>query len=358
MFLRRWLLYPQRPAPRVAANQGRMVHWLREHGPDSLSAFNNDLQTQIAPLVDLIDSGQDPLGEVASQIKFLNDSANRATAIATLIWEKEAALSGDLPRTLCREEHITTGLLLHDEKGNEQPFEIEGTIDHLVEDVDSGRKWIKDTKTTGRDSAMTLTGYQYSLQCRFYRLLAESWLYHQNQDETHVDDSVYGFIVDVLQMPTIIMSGADRDYTESPHTFTRGAHKGETEMRREYTGDPKMENYIKRCVEWYKVEDVKPVESFSIAYTESALGPELYQALRITGIYTNCEPNPELFPKDVTASHCKAYNRVCDYYALCSSDYAKWPSLIETGFCFHTPEQVRTHQVVTLDTSSTPEGQA
>ena len=344
----RWSLYPKKVAVSPAANAGKMVHWLLEHGPDSVSEFETNLQEKAQEMETMIDQGLDPFGEIADRIKQLRDQANKAKVICQITWDR----FGENPdeEVLCKEREISTGIILTDASGDLHEILLEGVIDKLIRSRKSGRIWARDFKTSSRDPLFTLTGYQFSTQCRLYRLLAEAFLFGEavSKDPEYIsreqigdNPQVFGFCVDWMALPNIIMSGADRDYKEYEHTFTRGARKGETEIRRDYEGEPKFENYLNRCKQWYKDKGDEVFVSQAIAYTEDVIPKELYSALLVTWAYTNCDPDPELFPRDITATACKAYERQCEYYPLCSSDYSVWPSLMETAYQFKTPEQVK-----------------
>ncbi len=344
MFRSRWLLYPKNPGPRVAANLGRMVHWLLAEGPDSPPELvKNTHELQIIPLEKLITEDQDPFGEAASAIRIIHASVDKAIAVASMIWDNFPPSEDE--EVIACEQHVRSGFSVPTSQGSVE-MELEGTLDKITRSKSSGRAWCRDFKSTSRDPNTILTGYSYSLQCRMYRLLAESFLYaaadKENPEALSPDANprVYGFVLDILQMPGIKMSGADRAYTEHEHTFTRGARKGETEMRRDHHGEPILENYITRCLQWYTDKGTKPVESHAIAYTEPIFNSELRQALLIANTHNVCDPDPELFSRDTTTTHCTAWNRVCDYYPLCNSDYPAWPALMDQFYTQKTPEEV------------------
>ena len=141
-----------------------------------------------------------------------------------------------------------------------------------------------------------------------------------------------GFILNIVQVPGIKFGTYDRDYTEYEHTFIRGKRKGETEMRKEYTGEPTFENYLARCKEWYDSKGSEAARSFAIQYNEPLVPRELEDVLLYVDNCNNRVPTPENFRRDLTQGHCKAYERVCDYYPLCNTSTDAWSTIIENEY--------------------------
>ena len=218
---------------------------------------------------------------------------------------------------------------------------IEGTLDEGVLDEQASCVYIRDTKTTGRPVEFTLTGYSYSLQCRLYRILIDAWLRSQKETPlvgvTKISDlppTSTGFILDILQKPTIRMCDKDRPFTEYNAILSRGPRKGQMEVRREYAEgtSPVFENYLNRCREWYKEAGSEAASSFSVAYAEAPMPSELADALILGYYLTAQEPIPSLFARDITSDACTAWDRVCLYYPLCSTSEAAWPAIIESKY--------------------------
>jgi hypothetical protein len=172
----------------------------------------------------------------------------------------------------------------------------------VVRNTETKQVWIRDYKTSGRDVQYTLAGYLFSLQCRIYRLLAHSTGY-----------SPEGFILDILQSPSIKFCKKDKTF----------------------------DDYVKRVKLWYAEKGDKSVRSFSIRYAEPPMPEELEKVLTFTWSYVIRPPLAHLFRRDVTGHSCKRYERLCDYYQLCSSDEAVWPVLIASNYEVVPPEETK-----------------
>jgi hypothetical protein len=363
LFKHRWLLYPRLSSTALSrpVKVGTLVHWLRAEGPGGLDDFNAMLRERIAPLQQMVDGDEDPLGEAAAQIKTLLGAAATAEAIARIVWEKYPDPEGI--EILCKETELRTGLLVPDAAGNPIPVDLEGVVDLAIRVPSTNRVWIRDIKVSSRDYDYTMTGYAFGLQARFYRLLLESFLFareHEGKDDPgeRVGDvnRVFGFVVDYIRMPTITFCGQDRDYVDREKVLSRGPRKGQTVQEREYFGEPKMDNYIQRCRQWYAEQGEGAIASFHVAFTEPLLCEEFYQHLRVGMAYTGCPPDPKLFPRDPTTSVCKSYQRTCEYYPLCCSDWAAWEQIIATRYEYKTPEQVRAETNLNRDSDNDQNG--
>jgi len=337
MFRDRWCIIPKQQPFAVAASQGSLTHRLIEKGPDGIEMVRAQVQEYIQHLLSRIDAGEDLLGYIAQEANELDNQFNKALAMATVLWEKYPRPKHH--KILAKEKTIDISFRLG--KPEDMPFPIvnlRGRLDEIVLDEKSSLIYIRDYKTTSRDVTYTLTGYHYSLQCRLYRLLAGAFL----QDlPDHKNRSPDGFILEILQVPTISMGSKDRDYTEYEYTFTRGSRKGETEMRRDYEGEPQFSNYLQRCRGWYAERGDEAVQSFAVRFIEPVLPQELSLALGLAVIYQNLPADvPSAFPRDTTASYCKFMNRICPYYDLCCTDEAAWPAIIESKYEVKPPIQL------------------
>lgn len=331
MFRYRWCIFPKQPLFKKAPSQGTLVHRLLELGPDGVETVRKEVKVHLDELMVRIDQGEDLLGELAKEANSLNEIFHKALVMVYILWEKYPR--PEHHKVLAKEEKIEFGLGLP----NNMTLILRGTIDEMVLDTQTGLIWIRDFKTSSRNVAFTITGYQYSLQCRIYRLLGSAFLGQMKEFNGRAPE---GFILDVLQTPSIIMCDKDRDYIEVPHTYTRGAKKGQTEMRRVYEEDsiPQFDNYLRRCREWYETQGDEAVQSFAIRFTEAAITSELMGDLLTATMAQTIPAVPENFSRDSTASYCKHFDRVCDYYKLCSVGEASWDSIIETDFVVKPPE--------------------
>ena len=332
MFRDRWCIFPKYGAFKQAASQGSLTHRLIEVGPEGVEAVRNEVEIAVNELVAAIDRGEDLMGNLAAEANNLNAMFQKALVMATILWEKYPR--PEHHKVLAKEETVKAIFRLSLPDEPELTTELEGTVDEMVEDTKTGLIYIRDYKTSARDVAFTMTGYQWSFQLRLYRLLAGAYLQGTPRYENR---SPQGFILEILQTPTISFGSKDRDYKEKEHKFTRGARKGETEMRREYEGEPTFENYLQRCREWYAEKGDEAVQSFSIRFNESVLCDELRGDLLMAAIARLLPAVPENFPRDATASYCKNYERVCPYYDLCCSNESGWDALIAENYEVRPP---------------------
>jgi len=357
MFRYRWCIFPKQKPFAVAANQGNLLHRLIEAGPDNIEMVRTKVKERIQYLIGHIEAGEDLLGYLAQEVNELDNQFDKALVMATILWEKYPR--PEHHEILAKEKSVEMGLRLS--RPGDPPLPVDtirlgGRLDEIVLDTKSGLIYIKDYKTSSRDVMFTLAGYHWSLQCRLYRLLAGALLQDPSfAPRGHTPD---GFILDILQVPTISMGGGDRDYTEHEHTLTRGPRKGETEMRRDYEGEPKFENYLQRCREWYAREGNNAVQSFAIRFTEPVLPDELLLDLQVAAVYQVLPAgNPGLFPRDETTSHCKYMNRICPYYDLCCTDEASWPGIIESKYEVKPPKEKKeeSEQIVSNKLGTVPD---
>jgi hypothetical protein len=218
-------------------------------------------------------------------------------AVAEIFWKRFPPK--DYMETVSREERIEGTL-----SPRSYSLPIKGYVDWVVRDTRNGSVWIRDTKTTSRKFASILTGFQWSVQCRFYRLIAE--------ERTAWGKDVKGFILDMIRVPSIRLCGKD-------------------EKEAAKLGCTPMEAYINRVEMWYSEQD-ETMASMAIPLTEPIRNPELMEVLADVGNMWHEEATPRLFEKDITRNTCYAYEKVCPYYVLCSSDPVTWPATIEQMF--------------------------
>jgi len=339
MFRHRWGLVPKSMSVPTAATRGRIIHAVLSFPvtPEGDKALTDWKAGTTAALEKLIAETGDPLGTLADQIAHFENTFAVAAMFRSLMAEKFAPPS--YMQTLCTEEPVSFTFTSPElQAANVPVFTLSSRLDRLVLDTrpDSRSVWVRDFKTTERDPVQTLTGYAYSIQCRLYRMAAEAYLASCPLPDGAAD--VTGFILDVLRLPSITLSAADRDFKVVNKTLKSGPRKGETVAEKIYYGEPKLANYINRCAEWYDNNQYDAIQSYPIRYIGGALDKEFLSVLYTAHRYMNIEePISANFPRDLTRSYCVNYGRVCDYYGLCSSDEAAWPSLIETRYTVVDP---------------------
>jgi hypothetical protein len=317
MFTYLWGLHPKHPPLSIAMSTGSRVHELLSVGPDRISEIEEKNKVAENELVRQIDSGEDLFGENAKRIEALDDIWNKALAIANILWEKYPA----------NPDHTIIG----SEQLIQAPYgdiPLQGTLDKIISNKKDGTYYIRDYKCSSRPTEFVMTGMKWNIQSWMYKLLFEL---------THFVPCT-GFIWDVIQVPSIKMSGADRDFTMTE--IVSGKNKGE--MKKEYIGEPQLKNYITRCKEWYSVNGDQSCRSFCERFPNSYyLSVPLDISSTLTRVYDavlNREPHPNYWPRDVSGHSCKGFNRVCELYGLCNLDTAAWPIQIEKDFTLKNPD--------------------
>jgi len=336
MLCDRWCLKPKRRFAR-AASQGSITHRLLQLGREGKEQVRDEVWKDINIAINHVEAGEDLLGDWAMIATTLEQQWYKALCMCNLLWDSHPENPKHI--TLAREEKVGFNIKLG-QPGEEDAIVValEGTLDHVIYDTVGEKGWIRDYNTSSRPPEFTTTGYQWSLQCRMYRLLAGAFLQNLN---AHKGQGVAGFILDVLQVPMISMCGKDRDFDEVEHTFKSGKRKGETETRREFKGRPIFENYLKRVQAWYPENDKEPVQSNAVMFTESTLPDEFRNDLRIGAVYQAIDAVPQNFPRDETTRYCKNYEKQCPYYDLCSSNPAGWDEIINQKFDVVVPDTAK-----------------
>lgn len=168
------------------------------------------------------------------------------------------------------------------------------------------------------------------------------------------DAKVAGMIHIAVQKPTIEFGMNDRDFTESPHTISRGPRKGQVETRRTYSGEPRWENYRDRCIDWYlangRYQDKEiersqdPPINFSLTPGSDILDKystyEYHRCLQLVKSYATCEPTPGCFPK--SANYLRGYSRLSPFTPFYLNEVKDWPSIIATdGFMVEDRDDVK-----------------
>ena len=278
-----------------AAGLGKMFHKVVQYGPGGIKESKIWAQQQQASLWKLVEAGEDVDGSIAATVKAMTDHYNKALAVAQMYWEKYP--DPEYLETLATEVYVEGPVIVAGVQ-----IMIGGTIDKLVRDKRDGRLWVRDWKTSSRDINYMMTGYQWSVQCRMYRLLAWLWA---TQNEVEKPEPL-GFILDGVQMPTIKFCKKDKDF----------------------------DAYIERCKQWYKDNLIETFVSRAIPYLEPMLNLPIQELLlKGAGAQSRADDlHVDDYPQDITASYCTNYDRQCIYYDLCNCDQHQWPEIIERKF--------------------------
>ena len=308
----RWGLRPKIEEFKVAASCGTLFHRLMELGPSGIETVREQVRADQTVLMGRIQNGEDLTGELARAAQGLTELFNKALVMAQLFWTKFPVPPNI--KTLGRE------LVVEMPPDANCKYIRRGKIDQLVLDEDTRDVWVRDTKTTSRDIAFTLSGCGWSIQSRFYRMLATHYV-ENLENNVNLSGKIRGFIYDVAQVPGIKFCKKDADFAA----------------------------YLKRVEQWYLDAGLDAMSSKAIVFNEPILGAELLQAIYTTSLLLDARLDiPEVlvsFPRDVTMDSCKGFNRVCDYMKLCESDMAGWPSIINGLFTIASAEKEEEREV-------------
>jgi len=293
LFANKWRLYRKARQYSPSASFGKLLHRLLQVGEARCEEVHQEVIKQHGALREQILKGEDLTGDILREANELHSNYTKALAVAKIFWEKYPP--AEHMETVCREERI---------EGEWTGTPVVGFMDWIVRDTRDKSVWIRDTKTTSRKFDSILTGFQWSVQARFYRKLAMSRPWGKD---------VKGFILDMVKVPTIKLCGKDE----------KNAATWECTV---------MEAYIKRVKEWYAEQDEESMKSVAIKFNEPVDNIEIGKVYCKTQDMWGAEALPENFSKDLTRGSCYAYEKVCPYYVLCSSDPLTWPAQIEEMF--------------------------
>ena len=127
------------------------------------------------------------------------------------------------------------------------------TFDVLLYHKEQNSVWIVDYKTTAMSPIDRLRLCPIEFQTRHYTHILEDT---KAKVLEHFDlpkhAKVGGMIHVAVQKPTIKFGIRDRDFEMNEKTLKRGPRKGQTIVEKNFYGEPKLENYIQRCEDWYK----------------------------------------------------------------------------------------------------------
>lgn len=222
----------------------------------------------------------------------------------------------------------------------------EGIPDAVLEDTRNGNLWLVDHKTEGRDGMIRSAPLTFELQPRLYRMLLQEKL----------GRPIVGVLHNIIVKCPLEFGQNDRPFTEYDHVLTRGPRKGQTIRKKEYTSEePEYELYLNRVRDWYLAEGEYELERdkreanpmllqswtrfAGNPYIDEELGVEIEQVRRAAGHMSSCPMvgDPAVhedwamdYPRH--DGSCRAYNSLCEFIGLCTSDPATWPERVSQDF--------------------------
>jgi hypothetical protein len=238
--------------------------------------------------------------------------------------------------------------------GTTNPVSV-AQADLLLYNTETNQVWIFDAKTCSVSARVRLSTCPIEFQtlhylAQGYHLMDPKW--HtghilQKYYDLPLDATLGGMIHGAVQKCPLEFGRDDRPFTEYDHTFSRGARKGEVEVRRQYEGEPTFDNYLERQGEWYTAtgrythraaelaED--PPVNLSFTFTRTALdrvGWSRYGRMAgLVHLYSAKDPVPNDFPMNADNLRPFRGSKLSKYAPFYLMPVSYWPGIIETeGF--------------------------
>ena len=221
---------------------------------------------------------------------------------------------------------------------------LTGMYDLLLYHKEQNSIFIVDAKTTAGDPQNRLMICPLEFQTQHYMMTLNFALetgQFQKLYDLPEDVRVGGMIHIAVQKPTIDFGMKDRDYEETEHTLQRGPRKGQVEMRRNYFGEPRFDNYIARCNDWYRGQGeyehhaekwaMSPPVNYSLTYgsllSDEDYLDEYYGRVALIRQYVQCKAFPKNFPR--SASHLQQFGKISPFAPFYLTPVKEWPDIIQ-----------------------------
>jgi hypothetical protein len=221
----------------------------------------------------------------------------------------------------------------------DHPFHgrLVGRADRLLYHPTSRKLWIADYKSCGGPVHDYLQGVSLSWQTRLYLYILRENLASILQDlDLPADTQVGGMMHIAFQKPTISFGMKDRDFTLDESPLKSGPRKGQPRNERVYSGEPKLENYVRRTLEWYKGEgeytrregEPDPIGlSFTHAdFLDSEVVEELNMALEYVAHLCRRPAFPNCFPRNPSSVF--TFRGATQYAPFYVSPITSWPEIM------------------------------
>ena len=207
--------------------------------------------------------------------------------------------------------------------------------------------WIIDLKSTAISPKMRLSGVGLEFQCEHYMFSVNELLKTgqiQQAFNLPSDAKLGGMIHLAIRKPTIDFGMKDRDFTIDMTPLKSGPRKGLPRNTKVYEGEPRFENYLSRCEEWYQAkgeyegkeaewaEDPPVNMSFThnTLVEDPAINKRYRDRIRLVQHYAIVDPYPENFPMQDKVAY---QGKFTTYSPFMLSPVAEWPGLIQSeGF--------------------------
>jgi len=143
----------------------------------------------------------------------------------------------------------------------------------------------------------------------------------------------------IIRKPGIRFGMEDRDFEEKEFTPSRGPNKGITRIEREYVGEPRLSNFVRRVSDWYTksgqylhLQETDPIGPVLISRSPASLVLDdtglhsYYSRLKYLHSLATRLPSPDNFLVNPGASD--EHGRVSYVTDLSVVDIADWPAVI------------------------------
>lgn len=216
--------------------------------------------------------------------------------------------------------------------------------------------WIVDYKTTAVSPIDRAASCPIEPQTQHYLHILEAKLQDpkfREANELPPDVRVGGMMHVIVQKPSIEFGMKDRDYLLDTSPFKSGPRKGQPRNEKVYQGEPRLENYIQRCLDWYAgegeyahlVADRQTSPVINISYTSAeALRDEMWRRqyharLQSVNQWRVRKPDPGVFPWPSSVSGVSG--RKDTYAPFVLRPITEWPAIVrEEGFAIVRRDQV------------------
>jgi hypothetical protein len=208
--------------------------------------------------------------------------------------------------------------------------------------------WVVDYKTTSLPVADRAASCSIEPQTQHYLHVLEIQLKNAKfREQYNLPDDVRvgGMMHVIIQKPTIEFGMKDRDYTMDTTPLKSGPRKGMPRNEKVYQGEPRLENYIQRCLEWYHGEGeyahlspervLNPPVNISFTSADALLDSmwrsQYLARLRSVNRWRALKPDPGLFPWPVSVSG--KTGRRDPYADFVLRPITEWPEIVkQNGF--------------------------
>lgn len=204
--------------------------------------------------------------------------------------------------------------------------------------------WILDLKTTALDPKTRAMGIPIDFQTEHYMFSVKALLDTgdlQRAFNLPSDCRLGGMMHLIVRKPSIEFGMKDRDYTIDDTPFKSGPRKGIPRMEKKYEGEPRLENYIQRCTDWYhatgdyldKAPEWEAQPPVGISFTSASLVVDpiikqryLQRVRQIQRYASDLEPYPQNFPMPDSPFTRASFST---YAPFMLSPVEEWPGLIQ-----------------------------